>query len=210
VPSAPGFFDDAEGGSRIAQDCGTPAVSCRSTNTPADSLRNRATVTNFPRLRRRPSFRISQPCSARQEMPATRVGREPGFFRSSLQPGSRLSYDCKHRRNLAPLIIKAASDRSVRSLLDTVRRSSGSMIHSRNIGVQLNRFDRVAAGAGVEQAYALPTSFTCLLGLHRPSLTSIARAAAGYQSICGRCARRMERPHEGRWTVSEPLHQRAA
>lgn len=51
-------------------------------------------------------------------------------------------------------------------------------------------------------------SIACLLGLHRPSIASIARRPGGYAALCEGCARPLERTQEGRWGASAPLDVR--
>jgi hypothetical protein len=51
-------------------------------------------------------------------------------------------------------------------------------------------------------------SIRCLLGIHRPSLSSIARKNGQYVALCEGCARPLERAQEGRWLATEPLYER--
>ena len=52
-------------------------------------------------------------------------------------------------------------------------------------------------------------SIRCLLGIHRPSLSSIARKNGQYVALCESCARPLERAaQEARWLAAEPLYER--
>jgi hypothetical protein len=51
-------------------------------------------------------------------------------------------------------------------------------------------------------------SIRCLLGLHRPSLASIARKNSHYVALCENCARPLKRSGDRRWAAAEPLYER--
>jgi hypothetical protein len=51
-------------------------------------------------------------------------------------------------------------------------------------------------------------SIRCLLGIHRVSLSSIARKNGQYVGLCESCARPLERSGDGRWTAADPLYER--
>jgi hypothetical protein len=48
-------------------------------------------------------------------------------------------------------------------------------------------------------------SLRCLLGRHRPMLTSIISRGESYAALCDDCGAPIERSEGGRWTNSEPL-----
>jgi hypothetical protein len=50
-------------------------------------------------------------------------------------------------------------------------------------------------------------SIGCLIGQHRPSLSSIARRQGGYVAICEHCARPLEKRANGRWAASKPVYE---
>ena len=43
-------------------------------------------------------------------------------------------------------------------------------------------------------------SLLCLLGRHRPMLTSIIRREQGFSALCDHCGAPIERGDHGRWT----------
>jgi hypothetical protein len=63
-------------------------------------------------------------------------------------------------------------------------------------------------GAGPESRYVLPMKLACLLGMHRPSISSIAKKRGGLTGLCEGCARPLERQDSGRWIASEALYER--
>lgn len=52
---------------------------------------------------------------------------------------------------------------------------------------------------------AIRMSLLCLFGVHRPSLSSVARSPIGFRGLCDSCARPLERTPEGKWQASAPL-----
>lgn len=48
-------------------------------------------------------------------------------------------------------------------------------------------------------------SILCLFGVHRPSLSSVARGPIGFRGLCDACARPLERTPDGKWQASAPL-----
>jgi hypothetical protein len=48
-------------------------------------------------------------------------------------------------------------------------------------------------------------SWKCALGLHRPSIVSIARKASGLHALCEGCGVPLERNDTGRWRTALPL-----
>jgi hypothetical protein len=53
-------------------------------------------------------------------------------------------------------------------------------------------------------------SLLCILGAHRPALTTVTRKAAGLGALCERCGLPLERPPTGRWAPAPPLATRLA
>ncbi len=50
-------------------------------------------------------------------------------------------------------------------------------------------------------------SLLCLFGLHRPSLSSIARRDGRLIGLCERCARPLERDVRSGWQASAPVYE---
>jgi hypothetical protein len=48
-------------------------------------------------------------------------------------------------------------------------------------------------------------SLLCLFGVHRPSLSSVARGPIGLRGLCDVCARPLERTPDGKWHAAAPL-----
>lgn len=46
-------------------------------------------------------------------------------------------------------------------------------------------------------------SLLCLLGRHRPMLTSILRREHGFSALCDHCGAPIEREEGGRWTHAQ-------
>jgi hypothetical protein len=53
-------------------------------------------------------------------------------------------------------------------------------------------------------------SWKCVLGLHSPSVVSIARKADGLHALCDGCGIPLERNEDGRWRMGLPLAAQAA
>jgi hypothetical protein len=51
-------------------------------------------------------------------------------------------------------------------------------------------------------------SLLCLLGRHRPMLTSIIQRGRGFSALCDHCGAPIERGEGGRWTHVAPLGSR--
>ena len=50
-------------------------------------------------------------------------------------------------------------------------------------------------------------SLACMIGRHRPSLTSIARHGATLDALCEQCGLPLVKDHKGRWVPAPPLAQ---
>lgn len=48
-------------------------------------------------------------------------------------------------------------------------------------------------------------SLRCLLGRHRPFVTSIVQRTAGFSALCNDCGFPIERSNKGRWMGAESL-----
>lgn len=48
-------------------------------------------------------------------------------------------------------------------------------------------------------------SLACLFGVHRPSLSSIAKRPFGLAGLCDGCERPMTKVGDGKWTLADPL-----
>lgn len=48
-------------------------------------------------------------------------------------------------------------------------------------------------------------SIRCLFGVHRPSVSSMAKKPHGYTALCEDCARPLERGEGTGWRATEPL-----
>jgi hypothetical protein len=48
-------------------------------------------------------------------------------------------------------------------------------------------------------------SWKCTLGLHRPSVVSIARKTGGLHALCEGCGVPLERTENARWRTMQPL-----
>jgi hypothetical protein len=56
-----------------------------------------------------------------------------------------------------------------------------------------------------KSGYFESMSFRCILGRHRPMLTSIVRRTSGFEALCDECGLPIERSEGSRWISSEPL-----
>jgi hypothetical protein len=48
-------------------------------------------------------------------------------------------------------------------------------------------------------------SLTCLIGIHRPSLSSITKRQDSLAGLCEGCGRPLEKATGGKWALTEPL-----
>jgi hypothetical protein len=53
--------------------------------------------------------------------------------------------------------------------------------------------------------YRAAMNLKCLIGLHRPSLTTIARRGDGFTALCEGCPTPLGRRKDGHWAACSPL-----